>query len=266
MIKSNQIKTMDIENIQKVLLKPVKVEGFKRPLPRPRYKLNTPSAEPVEGVVRDIINLPKFCPPTPRPHIFQEKSEDYIRDLKKNYEYHGIPFKQPEIFELPLKYKVSPEPEKHIEYLDQIQVKLNVLKNGKVRVKMVLHGAQLYEKYYSLGKAPPLKALTTAYKNMGYSDEFIQAFNDKYKKRLVFGKKLDKILETIFDKSANTKKKVENEKKKKIPKDEHEEEEPEDDQEKDEDEDGPEEDEALVADDEEDEEEIIEDIDPDDFE
>lgn len=247
-----------------VLSKPVKVEGFKRPLPRPRYTPNAPSTEPVEGVVRDIINLPKFCPPKPRPPIFQEKSEDYIRDLKKNYEYHGIPFKQPEIFELPLKYKVSPEPEKHIEYLDQIQVKLNVLKNGKVRVKMVLHGAQLYEKYYSQGKTPPLRVLTTAYKNLGYSDEFIQAFSDKHKKRLVFGKKLDKILETIFDKSVNAKKKTENEKKKKIPKDEQDEE-PDDEREEDEDEDGPEEDEALVADDEEDEEEIIEDIEPVDF-
>lgn len=242
--------------------------GFKRPSVRPRYNTPTPPfTQPVKGVVHDIINLPKYYSEKPKPIVFQERSEEYIRDLKKNYEYHGVPFKQPVIFELQPKYKIAPEPEKHIEYLDQVQVNLSVLKNGKVRVKMVLHGAQLYEKYYSQAKAPPVKTLSTAYKNLGYSDAFIQSFTEKHKRRVVYGKKVGAILEKIFDKSANAKKKTAAANaKKKAPVEEPEEEEPEDEEEE-EDEDGPEEDEAIVADDEEDEEEeeVVEDIDPVDF-
>ena len=232
---------------------------FKRPLPRPSRGPAPPFVRPTQGVVHDIINLPQNVPMKPKPLVFQERSEEYIRDLKKNYDYYGIPFKQPNITELPPKHKVTPESEKHIEYLDQVQVKLNVLKNGKVRVKMVLHGAQLYEKYYSHGKCPTIKTLTTAYKNLGYSETFIQCFTEKYKKRVAFGKKLDKILEAIFDKSVNAKKKTAIAKKKKVPEEEPEEEE----DDEDEDEDGPEEDEALVADDEEEdvEEPVEEDLD-----
>lgn len=240
--------------------------GFKRPSARPRYNTPTPPfTQPVKGVVHDIINLPKYYSEKPRPIVFQERSEEYIRDLKKNYEYHGVPFKQPVIFELQPKYKIAPEPEKHIEYLDQVQVNLSVLKNGKVRVKMVLHGAQLYEKYYSHAKAPPFKTVTAAYKHLGYSDAFIQSFTEKHKKRLVYGKKVEKILEDIFDKTANAKKKTAAAKKKALVEEPEEEEEPEEDEEDDEDEDGPEEDEALVADDE--DEEVEEPIDEDaDFE
>lgn len=240
--------------------------GFKRPQVRSQRNAPTPPfVRPTKGVVYDIINLPKFCPAKPKPLVAQERSEEYLKNLEKNYEYHGVPFRPPNITELQPKHKVLVEPEKHIEYLDQVQVNLCVLKNGKVRVKMVLHGAQLYEKYYSHGKAPPIKALTTAYKNLGYSDAFIETFVEKHKKRVVFGKKLDNVLENIFDKSVNAKKKVAPPPKKKAPVDDEEEvEEP--DEEEEEEEDGPEEDEAIVADDEEDEEEeIVEDIDPVDF-
>ena len=240
--------------------------NFKRP--QVRFQRNAPTppfVRPTKGVVYDIINLPKFCEAKPRPIIAQERTEEYLRDLKKNYEYHGVPFKPPNVVELVPRHKIPPEPEKHIEYLDQVQVKLIVLKNGKVRVKCVLHGAQLYEKYYSHAKAPPIKALTTAYKNLGYSDSFIESFVEKHKKREVFGKKVGKILENIFDKSVNAKKKAAPPPKKKVPiGDDEEIEEPEEEEE--EEEDGPEEDEAIVADDEEDEEEeIVEDIDPVDF-
>lgn len=244
---------------------PTKQTGFKRPSVCSQHNLPTPPfVRPTKGVVHDILNLRQYCPAKPKPLVFQERSEEYLRDLKKNYDYHGIPFKQPDIIELQPKHRVTPKTEKHIEYLDQVQVSLSVLKNGKVRVKMVLHGAQLYEKYYSRGKVPPIKALTTAYKNLGYSDAFIQSFVEKHKKRVVFGKKVAAILEKIFDKSANAKKKTAAAKKKKE-EEEVKEEEPEEEDEEDEDEDGPEEDEALVADDE--DEEVEETVDEDvDFE
>lgn len=242
---------------------PTKQTGFKRPSVRSQHNLPTPPfVRPTKGVVHDILNLQQYCPAKPKPLVFQERSEEYLRDLKKNYDYHGIPFKQPDIFELPPKHKVTRETENHHEYLDQVQVNLGVLKNGKVRVKMVLHGAQLYEKYYSHGKVPPIKALTTAYKNLGYSEAFIQSFTEKHKKRVVFGKKVGKILDAIFDKSAAAKKKTAAAKKKEEVKEEEDPQE-EDEEEEEEDEDGPEEDEALVADDEEEdvEEPIEEDLD-----
>ena len=239
---------------------PTKQTGFKRPSARSQRNLPTPPfVRPTKGVVHDILNLQQYCPAKPKPLVFQERSEEYLKDLKKNYDYHGIPFKQPDIIELPPKHKVTLETEKHIEYLDQVQVRLSVLKNGKVRVKTVLHGAQLHEKYYSHGKPPPIKTLTTAYKNLGYSEAFIQSFTEKHKKRVAFGKKVAVILEKIFDKSVNAKKKTAAAKKKEEVK----EEEPEEEEDEEEDEDGPEEDEALVADDEEEdvEEPIDEDVD-----
>ena len=225
---------------------------FKRPLPRPSRGPAPPFVRPTQGVVHDIINLPQNVPMKPRPTVVQDRSEEYIRLLKKNYEHWGVPFRCPEVTDMVPKHKVSPEPERHIEYVDQVQVRLSVLKTGKVRVKMVLHGAQLHEKYYSHGKRPPLKVLTAAYKNLGYSEAFIQAMTESHKKQQAYGKKLGKILDAIFEKQVKSKKKKEE------PKPDEEEEEVEE-----EEEDGPEEDEALVADDEEEEveEEIEEDLD-----
>ena len=242
-------------SVQEIINRPQR--ELKRPLPRPPRGPAPPFVRPTKGVVHDILNLPQYCPAKPKPLVFQERSEEYLRDLKKNYEHWGLPFRAPDVVELPPKHKVTPEPETHIEYLDQVQVRLSVLKNGKVRVKCVLHGAQMYEKYYSQGKTPPIKTITAAYKNLGYSEAFIETMTVKHKKRIQFGKKVGKILDSIFEKSAGAKKKKKKEEEPKKVEEEPEEEEPED--EEPEEEDGPEEDEALVADDEEEEvEEVIE--------
>lgn len=226
---------------------------FKRPLPRPPRGPIPPFVRPTQGVVHDILEGPRFVPMEPREPVAQHRSEEYIRLLKKNYEHWGVPFREPKVVEQPPKHTIPPEPERHLKYLDHVQVHLTVLKTGKVRIKCVTHGAQLYDKYYSQGKPPPLKALTTAYKNLGYSDAFIKNMTEKHKTRVQFGKKLGKILDAIFDKSS-----VKTKKKKEEPRKEDPDEDPEDQEEEDPD-DGPEEDEALVADDEdEDVEEVIE--------
>lgn len=227
--------------------------SLKRPPPRPPRGPAPPFVRPTEGVVHDILNLSQYVYPTSRPTVYQDRSDEYIRLLKMNYEHWGVPFRAPNVAELPPKHKELCDPESRISYLDQVQVRLNVLKNGKVRVKCVTHAAQMYETYYSQGKVPPIKTIITAYKNLGYSDTFIQSFTEKHKKRVQFGKKVGKILDTIFEKSGGTKKKKKEEVKK------EEEDDPEEEDEEEE-EDGPEEDEALVADDEEEDvEEVIED-------
>ncbi len=223
---------------------------FKRPLPRPPRGPTPPFVRPTKGVVHDILNLKQYVELEPKPTVAQERTEEYFRILKKNYEDNNLVFKKPDVIESQLKHKVTSDAESHIDYLDQVQVRLSVLKTGKVRVKYVLHGAQLYEKYYAHGKTPPIKTITTAYKNLGYSESFIQSMIVKHKKRVEFGKKVGKILDTIFEKSGGAKKKKKEEVKKVV-----EEEEPEEEEE--EEEDGPEEDEALVADDEDEEEEEV---------
>lgn len=251
---------------------------FKRPGVRSQRNAPAPPfVRPTKGVVSDIINRPKYCPAKPRPFVAHENVDEFLYNLEKNYAYHGLTFRSPRNVvntvdvrvrlnvlkngtvrvDLEPRYRDTPPVEKHIEYLDDVQVHLSVLKTGKVRVKCVLHGAQLYEKYYAKAKSPPIKAIVSAYKHLGYSEAFVESFKDKHAGRLVYAKKVGQILEAIFDKSvhARPKKKAVAEK---VPEEDSEDDESED-------EDGPEEDEAIVADDEEPEdeepEEILEDLD-----
>ena len=124
----------------------------------------------------------------------------------------GIPFKKPYVEEMPPYEKVDDSIETHIEYLDQIVVNLNVLKSGKVRVKILPQMAVLNEKYYSKYKIPPIKSITSALKSIGYSQEFIDSMMVKYKKRNELIEKKWKILEKRFDApstaSRNKKKKA----------------------------------------------------------
>ena len=195
-----------------------------------------------------------------RKPFYVQNADDYVRLLKKNYEYYGVPFKNPNVEEIPPYDKVDDTIETHVEYLDQIVVKLNVLKSGKVRVKILPNMAILNEKYYSKYKVPPIKSITSALKTMGYSQNFIESTLQKYKKRNQLIEKRWKILEKKFDtpstSSRNKKKKVN---KKAEPEPEHElDNEDEDEELEKKDDDEPEEDEAIEIDDEGDEE-VIED-------
>ena len=191
-----------------------------------------------------------------RKPFYVQNADDYVRLLKKNYEYYGVPFKKPNVEEMPPYDKADDTIETHVEHLDQIVVKLNVLKSGKVRVKLLPHMAILNEKYYSKYKPPPIKSITSALKALGYSQNFIESTLQKYKKRNQLIEKRWKILEKKFDAPSKvakkTKKKIEVEEEAGV---DSEDDEP--DEKKDDDE--PEEDEAIEIDDEGDEEEVVED-------
>ena len=194
-----------------------------------------------------------------KPFYVQNK-KDYLESLEKNCKEMGIPFKKPYVEEIPPYEKVDDSIETHIEHLDQIVVNLNVLKSGKVRVKVLPQMAILNEKYYSKYKIPPIKSISSALKSLGYSQEFIDSMMVKYKKRNTLIEKKWKILEKIFDapstasrnKKKKADKKVEAEAETEVIEDEDLEEEKKDDDE-------PEEDEAIVVDEEGDEEEVVED-------
>ncbi len=155
--------------------------------------------------------------------------------------------------------------ERHFEYPDNVVVKLNVLKSGKVRIKLFSHVAQLWEKYNSKGKIPPHKMLVSAYKSMGYSEAFINKMNKSFERKKVLEIKYEKMIQNIFERPS-TKKKAPAKKKKK---EEEPEEKPDDtvEEEPDDDDVTPEEDEAIEVDndDDEDVDENADDVEPPDL-
>jgi len=194
-----------------------------------------------------------------REPFYVQNHKDYLKDLEKNYKYYGVPFKKPNVEEIP-DYDSNIKPyEKHIDFLDQVPVKLNVLKSGKVKVKILYQMVNLNDKYYYNAKPPPIKIILSTLKSLGYSTEFIDTVSENNKKRQkliqVKWKKLEKYFDTPSVSSRSRKKGAK--KKEKEKEKERNEEEPfmeDDDNVKNDDE--PEEDEGMDM--EQDEEEVVE--------
>ena len=234
-------------------------------------RVNKPIREQIlpGSLVYDIVNA-KHKPKPERQPFYVQNKKDYLESLEKNCKKLGVPFKKPYVEQIPTPEKINVYKESHIEHLDTIYMKLNVLKNGKVRVKLLHEMAHLNEIYYSKSKQPPIKILSSTLKKIGYSTEFIDSMNDKYKKRHklvdVKWKKLEQFFDAPSSSSINRKKKkeraIEKEKERVIEKEkemEVEEDEDEDLEEEKKDDDEPEEDEAIIVDEEGDEEEVVED-------
>jgi|TARA_B100002019_G_scaffold292847_1_gene317409 hypothetical protein len=177
----------------------------------------------------------------------RQNADDYLKLLKKNYEYWNVPFKSPDVIESKPPNTLENNQEPDLEFVDKIYVKLTILKSGKVKVKLIPNFLVLWNTYYSKGKIPPFKSVMAAYKALGFSEEFIEKINKRKETRVAFFKKLEKIIERIFDKKSVPKKKSI----KKPIEDKPESDEIENDvDDDDEDDDGPEEDEAIMVDDE----------------
>ena len=164
------------------------------------------------SLVYDIVNA-KYKPGPDRQPFYVQNKKDYLESFERNCKEMGIAFKNPYVEQIPTPEKINVYKENHIEYLDTISVKLNVLKNGKIRVKLLYEMTHLNEMYYSKSKPPPIKILSSTLKKIGYSKEFIDSMNDKYKKRQklieVKWKKLEKMFDTPSASSLNRKKKKE---------------------------------------------------------
>ena len=164
------------------------------------------------SLVYDIVNA-KYKPEPDRQPFYVQNKKDYLESLERNCKEMGIAFKKPYVEQIPTPEKIHVYKESHIEYLDIISVKLNVLKNGKVRVKLLHEMTHLNEMYYSKSKPPPIKILSSTLKKIGYSKEFIDSMNDKYKNRQklieVKWKKLEKMFDAPSASSLNRKKKKE---------------------------------------------------------
>ena len=162
------------------------------------------------GIVHSIINNKHLTArPVHQPKFGYQNIEQYKRMLKTNYERCSLPFREPNVVEARGKetytvYRV----ECHVDYLDKVYVKLNILKSGKVRVKVITNFLFFWKTYYSKGKAPPFKVILAACKALGYSEKFLNKMVDNRKKRQDYVKVLEKIIANIFEKSAASKKKV----------------------------------------------------------
>ena len=200
------------------------------------------------SLVYDIINA-KYKPEPERPPFYVQNKNDYLESLERNCKKMDIPFKKPNVEEIQPIQKKCTNAENHIEYLDSIVLKTTVLKNGKVKVKLIPQMAILNENYYSKSKIPSIKSVLSVLKSHGYSNEFIQSVKDKHKKRNKLIEVKWKKLEKLFDKTSTKKKKKPKKKEEIVEEDVVEEENKDDDE--------PEEDEAIEIDDE-DEEEVVE--------
>lgn len=170
--------------------------------------------KPLEGTF--LYNIVHSKPPDvfkfeKRPIYMKEQ---YLQILKKNNEQLGISYIEPELPEPTPYVPLSSSSEPDIQYGDQVEVKIRILKSGIVRVKVVAAIADMYEKYYRRGKFPPLKVIIQAYKSHGFSDAFIQKIKDSHEKKMKFAKKVPSILAKIFEKEPVKKTKKKKEEKK----------------------------------------------------
>ena len=219
------------------------------------------------SLVYDIVNA-KYKPKPERQPFYVQNKKDFLESLERNCKEMGIPFKKPYVEQIPIPEKIKIYKESHIEHLDTVSVKLNVLKNGTVRVKLLHEMVHLNEIYYSKVKQPPIKILLSTLKKIGYSKEFIDSTNDKYKRRQklieIKWKELEKMFDAPSASSLNRKRKKDRADKKVEAAEAAEAEaaelgvEYEDPEEEKKDDYEPEEDEAIVVD-EDDEEEVVED-------
>jgi hypothetical protein len=140
--------------------------------------------------------------------------DDYLKLLEKNNKDLGIPYVRPD---LPI-YELEPEPERvqepELDVPDRVYMRLRVLKNGIVRVKLSATIWDLHEKYYRHGTKPPYKAVLHAYKGHGFSKEYLEQLKKNQEKQMLLAQRIDKVFTKIFDKEPVKKvKKVKKEKK-----------------------------------------------------
>lgn len=112
----------------------------------------------------------------------------------------GIPYKDPQLPEYTHVPPVERVKEPELTFVDRVYMKMRILKNGTVRIKLDPSFAILYEKYYSKGKTPPQKCVIQAYKSMGFSSEFQEKIKKGFLKNIEQQKRIEKVIDKVFNK------------------------------------------------------------------
>jgi len=193
------------------------------------------SSRPKPGTFLDKIVNP---PPTVR--YVQKKYPVYQKDtylalLKRNCIELGLEYKEPDIPNYVPPQRPKPVEQPQLTFSDKVYMKVRILKSGIIRVKLATSFAILYEKYYSKQKQPPMKSLIQAYKSIGFTPEFLEKIKTKFSKFAEHKKKVEKMIDEIFNKEPAKKPKK---KKEEVIEEEEEEEDEEEDQDDDPGEDG----------------------------
>ena len=194
------------------------------------------SSRPKPGTFLDKIVNP---PPTVR--YVQKKYPVYQKDtylalLKRNCRELGLEYKEPDIPNYVPPQRPKPVEQPQLTFSDKVYMKVRILKSGIIRVKLDTSFAILYEKYYSKQKQPPMKSLIQAYKSIGFTPEFLEKIKTKFSKFAEHKKKVEKMIDEIFNKEPA--KKPKKKKEEVIEEEEEEEEDEEEDQDDDPGEDG----------------------------
>lgn len=158
--------------------------------------------ELVESVKKPVLTSWSRPPKVP-----VHRQEDYLRLLRKNYEDYGLEFDESK-FRVdcdPPEIQKFEEPEAISHPFGQLYLNLTYTKT-KVKVKINCALYDIHEKYYAVGKTPPVKALVQALKTVGYSDDFLKKVIKGYDENKRFGKKIWKYLETKLFKEEKKKK------------------------------------------------------------
>lgn len=152
--------------------------------------------------------------PVPKRPVYHQ--DIYLKMLEKNYKDMGLIYVDPGLPTIVPVTKPPKKEEPELDVPDRVYLKLRVLKNGVVRIKLSCSIWDLHNKYYKGAKRPPFKSVLQAYKAHGFSKEYIEKLkiNQEKHKRLCIH--IDKVFTKIFDKEPVKKPKKEKKKPKEI--------------------------------------------------
>jgi hypothetical protein len=148
--------------------------------------------------------------PVPKRPVYHQDA--YLKMLEKHYKDIGVPYVDPglPVFEPIVKPPKKEEPE--LDVPDRVYLKLRVLKNGVVRIKLNCAIWDLHNKYYKDVKRPPFKTVLQAYKAHGFSKEYLENLKRKQEKHQRLCIHIEKVFTKIFDKEPTKKPKKEKKK------------------------------------------------------
>ena len=177
------------------------------------------AGEPAEGSFLYSICRSTYADHVTYPKRPVYKYDDYLKLLKTNNKQMGIPYVDPK---LPV-YEYQPIPEKtpevELDVPDRVYMRLRILKNGIVRVKLNASIWDLHNAYYRRAIKPPFKVVLQAYKAHGFSQNFMENMKKNNEKQKRLAQRIDKVFINIFDKDhvkrLKKEKKKEEEKEKK---------------------------------------------------
>ena len=232
----------------------------KRPALRPCEPRTIGPQKPSPGSFLHSICYPpnsEWCKGGPSSHFYLADPESYLKALEKSCITSGAVYKKPDVRKTP-PYK-SPNLTKNPVFDSfDLLVKLNVLKNGKIRVKLLTGMATLHEKYYRHGKKPSQKSVLTAMKSMGYDKEQLEKLKNKMEKTTAKMEKHWDTLEKLFEKPSVSRKKKKKEEEEELVNDVNEEIPPIDEEDQNEENEENEEDGEMDIDNNEEDEEVVE--------